>query len=65
MKNEVAELEGSRLEAVEHKIDVEVEKQLRKEIKHLQYQCEQLALEVDKSKINPAFHQIVIIYNLY
>ena len=51
MQNEVADLEGNRVKPIEYKIDAEVEKQLRREIKHLQYQCEQLALEADKSKI--------------
>jgi predicted RNase H-like nuclease (RuvC/YqgF family) len=50
MQGEVADLEGNRAKPIEYKIDAEVEKQLRREIKHLQYQCEQLALETDKSK---------------
>ncbi|KAJ8951558.1 hypothetical protein NQ318_020433 [Aromia moschata] len=43
MTQEVADLEKNRLKR-ERTIDAEVEKQLLLEIKHLRFQCEQLAL---------------------
>ncbi|KYB26139.1 TAK1-associated binding protein 2 isoform B [Tribolium castaneum] len=49
MQKEVIDLEGRNRPLAIQPTDAEVEKQLRREIKHLQYQCEQLALEVDKN----------------
>ncbi|KAJ3646650.1 hypothetical protein Zmor_024227 [Zophobas morio] len=63
MQNEVADLEGNRVKPIEYKIDAEVEKQLRREIKHLQYQCEQLALEADKNA--PVDIQEDFYHNIY
>ncbi|KAJ3617601.1 hypothetical protein MTP99_007308 [Tenebrio molitor] len=63
MQGEVADLEGNRAKPIEYKIDAEVEKQLRREIKHLQYQCEQLALETDKNA--PVDIQEDFYHNIY
>ncbi|XP_044253594.1 TGF-beta-activated kinase 1 and MAP3K7-binding protein 2 isoform X2 [Tribolium madens] len=49
MQKEVTDLEDRNRPLAIQPTDAEVEKQLRREIKHLQYQCEQLALEVDKN----------------
>lgn len=50
MQKEVTELEEDRLQAIKDKTDAQLAEQLRKEIAHLQYQCKELAREVDKSE---------------